>query len=33
VTLEGADESIQSGIYLNLSAKMNAILDLLRKKP
>ncbi len=33
VALEGADESIKSGIYLNLSAKMNAILDLLRKKP
>jgi len=33
VALEGTDESIKEGFYLNLSAKMNAILDLLRKKP
>jgi hypothetical protein len=33
VALEGTDESIKDGFYLNLSAKMNAILDLLRKKP
>ena len=33
VALQGADDSIQSGFYLNLSAKANAILDLLRKKP
>ena len=33
VALEGADESIKSGVYLNISAKVNAILDLLRKKP
>jgi hypothetical protein len=33
VALEGTDESIKDGFYLNLTAKVNAILDLLRKKP
>jgi hypothetical protein len=31
--LEGADESLQDGFYVNFSAKADAILDLIRRKP
>ena len=31
--LEGAATATQHGIYLNLTSKMNGILELLRRKP